>query len=197
MQYGLMTATDYQTMDKVLGMVLEVFPEGIINTCEIGVHRGDGSRGIHKFITDAGRINFHTGIDNQHDFAMGSPFEGCNFIIGSSIEVYNQIADNSQHFLLIDGCHNYALTMADFLVYSDKVRVGGFVAFHDTGEQIKPMTDFQGMGDKDDPDMYISCRKAVKKLGLFDDTFPGWKYQFSIWDDQFHTGGITVVKRIK
>lgn len=192
-----MTETDYQTMDKVLGMVLESFPEGIINTCEIGVHRGDGSRGIHKFITDAGRINFHTGIDNQHDFEMGSPFEGCNFIIGSSIEVYNQLADNSQHFLLIDGCHNYPMTMADFLVYSDKVRVGGFVAFHDTGEQIKPMTDFQGMGSKDDPDMYIACRKAVKKLGLFDDTFPGWEYQFSIWDDQFHTGGITVVKRIK
>lgn len=191
-----MPPKDYETMSKTLDLVLKTFPAGIIATTEIGVHRGDGSRGIYKFITDRGRVNFHTGIDNQKDFAMESPFPECNFIIGSSTEVYNQVANHSQNFILIDGCHNYFMTMADFLVYSDKVKTNGFIAFHDTGEQIKPKTDYQGMGPKDDPDMYIACRKAVKKLGLLDGMCPGWQLVFDEYDPNFHTGGIVVVQKI-
>lgn len=194
--YGIMPKRDYETMSKTLDLVLETFPEGIISTFEIGVHKGDGSRGIHKFISDRSRINFHTGIDNQHDFAMGSPFPECNFIIGNSIEVYNEIPDASQHFGLIDGCHNYPITMADFLVYSDKVKPSGFIAFHDTGPHIQPKTDYQGMGSREENDMYIACRKAVKKLGLLDNTYPGWKLIFDEYDPNFHTGGIVVVQKI-
>ncbi len=195
--YGIMPEKDYETMSNTLELVLQAFPEGIINTTELGVHRGDGSRGIHKFISQRGRVNFHTGIDNQHDFAMGSPFLECNFIVGNSIEVYNQLSDNSQHFLLIDACHNYAMTMADFLVYSEKVRIKGYVAFHDTGAQIRPMTDYQGMGSRNDPDMYIACRKAVNKLGLLHDMLPDWRLVFDEYDSNFHTGGIVVVQKIK
>jgi len=164
MRYGWMPERDYQTMDKILEKVCLTFPNGVINTCEIGVREGRTSRGIHKFLTDKGRVNFHTGIDNQHDIPTPVPFEGCNLIIGNSIEVYNQIADSSQHFLFIDGNHSYPMTMADFLVYSDKIKENGYIALHDTGRQIKPFTDYQGMGSKEDPDMYISCRKAAVKL---------------------------------
>lgn len=199
-RYGIMPEKDYDTLDKTLQMVHTKFHSGVINTCEIGVHKGNGSRGIHKFFTERNRINFHTAIDNQHDLPIGVPFEGCNLVIGNSIEVYNQVPDNSQHFLLIDGCHNYPMTMADFLVYSGKVKVGGYVAFHDTGEQIKPMTDYQGMGSKDDPDMYISCRKAVQKLGLLGNPIVyyglGWDLILDEYDPKFHTGGIIVVQKL-
>lgn len=197
MKYGIMPEFDYKTLDLILSNICDQFPDGVLNTCEIGVHKGNGSRGIHQFLSDKGRINFHTGIDNNHDLQVSPPFPGCNLIIGNSIEVYNQIADNSQHFILIDGCHNYPMTMADFLVYSDKVRIGGLIAFHDTGDQIKPFTDYQGMGSKEDPDMYIACRKAVIKLGLIDNEFSGWKLMLDASDKQFHTGGITVVQKIK
>lgn len=192
-----MPARDYETLDKVLTLVNKDFPTGVLNTLEIGVHHGKTSRGIRDFFlfTFVREIK-HTGIDNQRDFKMGSPFPGCRFIVGSSIEVFNQVENNSQHFLLIDGCHNYPMTMADFLVYSDKIKKGGYVAFHDCGPQIKPFTDYQGMGSRIDPDMFISCRKAVTKLGLLDNKFPGWELVMDEYDSTYPTGGIIVVKKL-
>jgi hypothetical protein len=194
--YGLLTASDIITIEKTLDLVCDQFPEGVINTTELGVRDGNTSRGIHNYLTAKRRVNFHTGIDNNHDMPVVKPFEGCHIIIGNSIEVYNELQDDSQNFIFIDACHSYPMTLADFLVYSGKVRKGGYAAFHDCGEQIKPMTDYQGMGSRDDPDMYISCRKAVKRLGLLDGKCEGWKLVFDEYDPSFHTGGVVVVKRI-
>lgn len=210
MRYGLMTQLDYATMDKTLELVCARFPEGIINTLELGVHRGDTSRGIRDFFKEKQRINFHTGIDSQKDFEMQSPFPECHFIIGNTMDVYNEVKDLSQHFLLIDANHSYAMTMIDFLLYSDKVAPGGYIAFHDTGAHIKPMTDYQGMGSKDDPDFYISCRKALEKLKLlypevkgFENGYPlttnganGYYLVFDEADVTKHTGGITVFQKL-
>jgi len=195
MTYGLMPAKDYETIDRVLEMVLNDFPQGIINTLEIGVHAGNTSRGVHGFISEKGRINFHTGIDSQKDFAMVAPFDGCNFLVGDSLMVADQVRDNSQHFVFIDGCHNFQYTAADFLMYKDKVIKNGYLAFHDTGMQIKKFQDFQG-GDKNNPYHYIACRDAVSKLGLLEDKFPGFKLVIDEWDAEYPTGGIVVVKRI-
>jgi hypothetical protein len=194
--YGLLTAKDIETIEKTLDLVCEQFPEGVINTTELGVRNGSTSRGIHNYISAKSRLNFHIGIDNNHDMPVTQPFSGCHVIIGNSIEVYNQLQNNSQHFIFIDACHSYPMTLVDFLLYSDKVRHGGFVAMHDCGQQIKPMTDYQGSGDKNDPDNYISCRKAVSKLGLLDNKFEGWDLIFDEYDESFHTGGIVVVKKI-
>jgi hypothetical protein len=196
MTYGLMPEFDYKTMDSILDLVCFSFREEPINILEIGVHQGNTSRGMRDFLKQRGRAINHTGIDNRRDFNMEAPFPESRFIIGNSIEVYNQIEDGSQHLVFIDGCHNYPMTMADFLVYSDKVRLHGYIAFHDTGEQIKPMTDFQGMGDMDDPDMYIACRKAVKRLGLLDGKQGGWSLILDQYDDSFHTGGIVLVQKL-
>lgn len=193
MKYGLMTELDYETMDKTLGLVCARFPEGIINSLELGVHRGDTSRGIRDFFKEKGRINFHTGIDNQHDLKMGAPFPECHFIIGNTMEVYNEIKPISQHFLLIDANHSYPMTILDFLLYSDKVVPGGYIALHDTGAHIKPFTDYQGMGSKEDPDMYISCRKALSRIGeIYTDKY---SMIFDLADDTKHTGGITVFQK--
>lgn len=192
-----MPEADYHTLDKTLDLVCKTFPEGVINTVEIGVHKGNGSRGIHKFFEEKSRLNFHTAIDNNHDLTVDIPFTGCNLIIGNSYEVYNQLADNSQHFGLIDGNHSYPITLVDFLVYSDKIRIGGLVAFHDTGKQIPAYKDYQHLGSRSDPDMFIACRKAVKKLGLLDNKHEGWKLIYDEFDPNFDTGGIVVVQKIK
>lgn len=191
--YGWLPEYDCRTMEMALDAVCTLFPEGDINLCELGVHQGNTSRGMRDYLASKGRGIKHTGVDNRRDTQTIEPFEGSKLIIGNSIEVYNQIPDESQHFIFIDANHSYPMTMADFLVYSDKVVKGGMVAFHDTGAQIKPMTDFQGIGDMDDPDMYIACRKAVKKLGLLDNKFEGWSLLLDRWDDNFHTGGMVVV----
>lgn len=179
---------DYQIMDNTLLLVMKQFPQGVINTLEIGVRDGRTSRGIHQFLSDAGRINFHTGIDNNHDMETPVPFDGCNLIIGNSMEVFNQVADDSQHLVFQDGCHNLPMTMVDFLLYAPKVRSGGYFAFHDTSPLIKPFTDYQGMGSKEDPDMYISCRKALNMLGITKNGFPGWGWIWDTWDTGDHTG---------
>lgn len=195
MTYGWITELDGKVLEKTLDLICEDFPSGKINITEIGVHQGNTSRGLRDYLKIKGREINHTGIDNQRDFKMEAPFPGSRFIVGNSIEVYNKIDNNSQQLIFIDGNHSYPMTMADFLVYSDKVIDGGCIAFHDTGKQIKSMTDFQGIGDMDDPDMYIACRKSVKKLGLLDDRFEGWRLIFDEYDENFHTGGIIVVKK--
>lgn len=90
------------------------------------------------------------------------------------------------------------MTMIDFLLYSAKVKVGGILAFHDTSPNIKPFTDYQGIGSKEDPDNYISCRKAVRKLGLLDNPAVyfslGWDIVFDEYDETFPTGGIIALK---
>lgn len=189
-----MPKKDYQTMDKCLSIVADSFT-GDINITEIGVFQGNTSRGMKDFFWSVGRKVNYIGVDNQRDFKMDSPFKDAKFIIGNSFEVYNQIPDNSQHFIFIDGNHSYPVTMVDFLVYSDKVVDGGYIAFHDTGAQIKPFTDFQGIGDMADPDMWIACRKAVNKLGLLDNKFEGWVKVLDEYDENFHTGGILLVKK--
>jgi hypothetical protein len=197
MQYGLITTLDCKVLDKTLELVCLKFPEGVINTLELGVRDGSGSRGIRNFFLEKGRQINHTGIDNQNDMPIKEPFPGCNLIIGSSIEVYNKVPDNSQHFIFIDANHSYLYTMADFLLYSDKVVPGGYMAMHDTAAHIKPLTDYQRVGSNLDPDNYISCRKAIKKLGLLDNKFEGWQLIFDEADETKLTGGVTVIERIK
>lgn len=196
LKFGWITGRDEQTLLKTLELVIRDFPEGIINTFELGVRKGETSRAIHQFLTDKGRINFHSGIDNQRDVKDGTPFEGCRFIIGNSMDVFNNLQNDSQHFGFIDACHSYPMTMVDFLVYSDKIRVGGYLAMHDCGDHIKYYTDYQGHGSVGDADMYISCRKAIKKLGLLDNKFYGWELVFDEYDIKALTGGVAVFKRI-
>lgn len=195
MTYGIMPARDYQTFDETLSLLSNTFPEGILNTLEIGVHKGPTSIGIRNYLRSIGRDNFHAGIDNQRDFKMNSPFPECNFIIGDSKTSFSKIKDNSQHLLFIDGNHNYPSTIIDFLMYKDKVKENGFIMFHDCGKQIKPFTDYQGEGEKDDPDMYISCRKAVDALGLIKNQRKGFFLISDNYESDHPTGGIIVIQK--
>lgn len=196
LKFGWMTGSDENTLLKTMELVNQSFPDGIINTTEVGVRKGESSRAIYQFFTDKSRICFHSGIDNERDVKDGSPFPQCNFIVGNSMDVYNQIADDSQCFIFVDACHSFAMTMLDFLLYSNKLRIGGFIAMHDTAPHIAVLTDYQGHGSKGDADMYIRCRKALKRLGLYDNKFPGFELVFDECDPHALTGGVTVFKRI-
>lgn len=199
-QFGLMPPKDYETMCRILDAVCERFDSGIIKTLELGVHYGNTSRGIHKFFQLRERINFHTGIDNGHDVPPVPPFEGCHMIVGNTFEVYNQIENNSIHFCLVDANHSYPMTVLDFWLYCKKIKIGGLIALHDMGAHIKPFTDYQHIGNKEDRDMYISCRKAADDLGLLNDRsyVNGCQFEklLDVADPTPHTGGILCLKRI-
>jgi hypothetical protein len=121
-------------------------------------------------------------------------------IIGNTFEVYNQIENDSMHFCLVDANHSYPMTVLDFWLYCKKIRVGGLIALHDTGEHIKSFTDYQHIGNKEDRDMYISCRKAADDLGLLNDRsyVNGCQFEklLDVADPTPHTGGILCLKRI-
>lgn len=107
---------------------------------------------------------------------------------------------------IISGGHSLIGVILDFYAYADKVKVGGFFCFHDTGRHIKSFKDFQH-GDKENPDAYISVRKALQKIGLlYPDNFSDrkhlhhamydWELVFDEADENDLAGGICVFRKI-
>lgn len=216
-KYGLISETDKSTLEKTIDLICEQFPNEIIHSCEVGLYSGLTSEAICKYIgLEKHRVPFHTGIDNGKDGELLRHFPPFNskLIIGNSSEVYNQLEDNSQHLVFIDGCHTYPAVIADFFCYAPKVKVGGYLAFHDTGKHIDPLHGWQGVGDKNDPDMCLGgVRKALDKIGLLRfksfwyvpgsvDTsgnecwLGGWELVFDQADPNDEAGGICCFKKL-
>jgi hypothetical protein len=197
MNYGLISHLDAEILEKTLGLICRDFPE-VINYCEIGLYNGRTANGVKEFLESKGRQCVITGIESFADNEKLVYFpEGANLIAGNSSEVYNLLDDESQHLILIDGNHNFPSVIADFFCYTDKVKDHGYLMFHDTGEHIKPLKDYQGMGSLKDPDMFISVRRALKKIGLLDNKYPGWKLIFDEADPNDPAGGFCCFKKIK
>lgn len=195
-RYGLISNVDAQTIEKTLYIIMNEFKDEFINTLEIGVYDGVTSRGINEYIKQQGRNNYHTCIDNHKDKEVLIPFHDCQFIVGNSNEVYNQIADNSQHFIFIDGNHSFPMVVSDFFCFESKVKYGGYIAFHDSGYHIHDFKDYQRMGDERDKDMYISVRKALHRIGLLDNQLMRWRKIFDEQDIDNPAGGIIVFRKI-
>jgi len=206
-KYGLISETDGLTLQKTIDLLSKELDDGFINVTEVGVYGGDTGKGLADYIKSKGIIPNMIGIDNKRD---NEPlrFEYNKLIIGNSNEVYNQIPNNSQHLILIDGCHTFPAVIADFFCYSAKVKPGGYIAFHDTGSHINPLHGWQGVGDKNDPDFCLGgVRKALNMLdllyendysifGMHSDTSGGWKLIFDEADSNDLAGGFTVFKKL-
>jgi hypothetical protein len=196
-EYGLISKLDASVIEQILELICEDFSE-TISYCEIGVYNGKTSEGVKKFLDQQKRQSVITGIENfaNNEKLVFFPIDG-NLIAGNSSEVYNLLDDESQHLIFIDGNHSFPSVVSDFYCYSDKVKVGGYLAFHDTGPHIKEFKDYQGMGSFKDPDMYISVRKALSKLGLLENKLEAWDLIADEWDEKNEAGGVCVFKRIK
>lgn len=223
--YGMISYVDAGVLDKTLDMICERFPGQVINTCEVGVFDGQTSRGIYQYITSRtydemvnppepaiytfNRKCNHTAIDNEKDKLVKPPFPECNFIRGNSNEVYNRLGDGSQHLIFVDGLHTFPAVVSDFFCYAPKVKVGGFIAFHDTGQHLDPLSGWQGVGSKDDPDMCLGgVRKALQTIGLLEPfinpnyenveggIYDEWDLVFDEADPNDTGGGICVFKKL-
>lgn len=174
--YGLISPTDGRTLEKTIDLICDQFKygatDGIINVVEVGVYGGDTGMGICEYIKSKGRNYWITGVDNfREGEAIRFPYN--ELIKGNSNEVYNQLEDESQHLIFQDANHTFPMTISDFFCFERKVKKGGYYAIHDCGSHIASKTGYQYMGSEDDEDMYISCRKAIKKIGLLDNKFEG------------------------
>ena len=194
-QYGLISRVDSDTMEKTFDLIHEQFPDEIINYLEIGLYHGRSTSGVKTYFDSKGYKYNLTGIDNFKDKEelVFLP-TGVNLIEGSSIEVYNQLEDNSQHFILIDGNHAFPYDVADFFCYKDKVKKNGYICFHDASPQTQGKS-YQRMGSESDPDMHIAVMRALKEIGLLDNKINGWVNIFHEWDVYDEGGGVMIFKK--
>lgn len=163
-KYGLISEIDSRCLEKTIDLIHNNYGDGVTYITEIGCYGGDTANGLSEYVQSNGGKAFITGIDNNKD-GEGVRFKYDNLIIGNSDEAAYKIPDESQHLIFVDGCHCFAHVVSDFFCYAPKIKVGGYFAFHDTGEHIKPFKDFQH-GDRENPDAYISVRKALTEIGL-------------------------------
>lgn len=200
-KYGLISKIDSECIEATLNYIMsDVPPNKTICTTCIGVFDGDTDRGINEYITRKGYNHTHICIDNEKDKPVLKPFEGCIFIVGNSNEVYNQIPDESQDFIFVDGLHTFAGVVSDFFCYAPKVKVCSYLAFHDTGKHLDPLSGWQGVGDKNDPDFCLGgVRKALEEIGLLDEWIygtPKFKLVFDEADVNDTGGGICIFQKM-
>lgn len=166
LQYGLISRVDSNELEKCFDIIHKEFNGEPIKYTEIGLYNGRTASGVKEYFVSNGYDYEITGIES---FILGEKMvffpEDGKLINGSSIEIYNRIPDNSQHFVLIDGNHSFPFVVADFFCYKDKIKKGGFICFHDASPQTQ-WKGWQHVGDKDDPDMTIAVMKALEKIGL-------------------------------
>ena len=200
-KYGLISETDANTIEKTIDLICNEFSEDYISITEIGLFNCETSAGIMEYLKQKKRGWNYTGIDNEKDKSI-VPLESMNFIKGSSNEVYQELEDNSQHMIFFDGCHCFTHVVSDFLNYCTKVKVGGYILFHDTGLQIEPFNGYQH-GDNDKCDSYVSVRRALYSVGLlgkhyiYHNSQQGkWQLVFDEADKTDEFGGICVFKKL-
>jgi hypothetical protein len=196
-QPGLITATDADTLKKCLDAIAFQF-EGPISVCEIGVHNGNTARFIRHYVEQVLMAKLaYTGIDSQTDFAMHSPFPEAKFIVGFSQDVYEQVPDNSQAAIIVDGSHSYANTLMDCLLYGPKLKSKGLFIFHDTSVRIPDFKDYQHTGSRSNKLNWIRCRQALTDLGMYSSPETrGYALVYDIADPDADTGGYSVWRKL-
>jgi hypothetical protein len=192
--YGIVTETDGQLIEQSLDLCIKKFKNNLL-LVEIGVNKGNTSRGIKNYLLQR-NINFtYYGIDSGRDGIQEHPFQECIMLNGLSEEVYYKCPDNI-HWLFIDGCHCSGHVILDFCHYGNKVALGGLVIFHDTNPKNQYKFDYQGHGPKDYHEFGTAAVTALRKLGLSNSYRLDWKLVMHGWDDQ-EWGGIMVFERTK
>lgn len=164
-KYGLISEVDSKTMEKCFDEIFEKFPDEPIRYTECGLYNGRTTSGSREYFISKNKPYIQIGIDNFKDKEELCFFpEDATLIQGSSIEVYNQLPDESQHYILIDGNHSKPYVMADALCYYIKLKIGGIISFHDAAPHAQDVS-YQRMGSELDPDMNISVLRALERIG--------------------------------
>jgi hypothetical protein len=195
-QYGLISRVDSDTMEKCFDEIFEKFPNELIQYTEVGLYNGRTTSGVREYFKSKGKNYIQTGIDNFKDKEELVFFpEDAALIQGSSIEVYNKLPDESQHFIMIDGNHSFPYVIADFFCYKNKVKIGGFICFHDAAPHAQKVS-WQRMGSKDDEDMNISVLRALEAVNVTNHGFELAYHEFAPKEVD-EGGGVIIFRRIK
>jgi hypothetical protein len=186
-----MTMGECLFMDRLLAQVGREF--GRVRFLEIGVAEGATMAGVLEVCDRLAVEVSYEGVDG----AVGRPknmIENCKFIEGDSTQVFNQVGSDF-NILFIDGSHAQNYVMLDFLNYSPKVVLNGYVLFHDTRDLPSWQgLHYQGTGDEKLFENNISVRLALKKLGLLAGRRSDFAFQEEVADSDIM--GMMLFKKI-
>jgi len=203
-QFGLISRIDAIYLMRTIDLIAKDFPNEAMNITEIGLFNGDTGKGIREYCMMKKYSLVLTGIDNEKDKTVSHLSHYFNLIIGNSTEVYNQLEDNSQHLIFIDGLHSFVGVVNDVCCYGQKVKKGGYLILHDAAPHAQGK-DFQRVGNEEDKDNYISVLKALEVLGMYGVFAPQiyptsphgkWEKTFHEWDSEDACGGMIVFKKL-
>jgi predicted O-methyltransferase YrrM len=138
----------------ILFDIAEIFNDNKINYVEIGAYAGGSScLMLQRLNTTVISIDLGEPIPKGEVFENVINYKNNNnyykYIQGNSqvVETKNQVIEalsnsrvlgytNKIDILFIDGDHSFAGVMADYVMYSDLVKVGGYVVFDDYNDSV-------------------------------------------------------------
>lgn len=132
-----------EPLEQLLDRVDEIDPETVI---EIGTARGGTFYLMVRYFESANQfVSVNLGWSFGYRYKKRlleriDPNRDLNFVIGdshdqSTYERVKEITNSEVDFIFIDGDHSYEGVKQDFEMYSDLVRDGGIIAFHDIQHQ--------------------------------------------------------------
>lgn len=128
-RFGSVIEEDAQVIEATLAQ----FQQPAVKWLEIGMFAGGTGRGVRDFLSARGMALEYWGIDAGLITDPVTPFAGAHVIKGRSEEVFPYVPDGFDG-IFIDGCHCRNHVILDTMNYGPKVRVGGFLLFHDCGK---------------------------------------------------------------
>lgn len=193
MPYTSQTKIDAQIIEQVLTAASNNLDN--IAVLEVGTYTGDTSREIRRWCSEHGKKLEFWGIEAcWHPDLIAQAnrpitFPGAKMVWGDSAEVYHHIPFGLD-VVLIDGCHCINHVILDTIHYGTRVKLGGFMMFHDTAPHIqKTMRDPHG---PDIHDFYNSVNAAHIQMGF---PFSNWELFNEAFDPNAAWGGIRAYRR--
>lgn len=189
-----LTKTD---QDSLLHLITSVKRNGSLKFLEIGTFGGATARGIKHFCDQRGVELEYWGIDSaahpgfNSSFQPGPPFPGAKFVLGDSAEVFMQVEDDYDAIFL-DACHCFNHVILETVHYHKRVRLGGTLIYHDTGDHVQ-----HKYRDPHGPEHHYFYNSVIAALEAIRWPWPGWEVILDRADNKEGYGGITAFGRVK
>lgn len=190
---------DWVGLSAILRLVLKDTPqEQELNILEVGTAHGHFLRSFYEFLEK--EKNWQTnafGVDSKlHGYCPCMFIENMKFVDGVSTDpkTFDQFENDKFDFVFIDGCHCSKHAELDARNYCGKVKVGGYIGFHDSSPTFQGGSEQPRTPDCAE-DTHIGVVKGIENSGIKENGFEFVLEEYHT-DDKYY-GGVTVYQRIK
>lgn len=173
-KYGAILAEDVAVLEACINAIWQecTTTSRPPKICEIGMHDGGTAKGIERAFLNLGFPGIqYFGVDPDPGTTRPRHVPaGGKVIVGDSAEVFSQVSGDLD-LLWVDGCHCFNHVILDTLHYAPKVRVGGFVCYHDVNPKGEG-AEHQYHGPIE-PEFGLAVNQALRVFGLPNIEIPG------------------------